>query len=334
MYPALQSKYINVLFVKTLAVLMNLNAIELRFLRGLVAIARTGTFELAAQQMNVTQSALSQQMKELSERLGVVLFERQGRRAVLTETGRDLVQRLTPVIEQLNDTLLQSTEAARGVTGRLRIGATQTYLGAMALPAALELINLHPDLRIDTRQQPAQRLLADLLEREIDVALFPDAGPHDTLEKTELLTEHLAVIGLPLAMHQLGGEPTLKAVRDQPLAVLNRQFLMRQNIDRQVKLDRLKLDIRLEVSSMDDLVTAAGQGHLLAIGSGLACLDHPTLVTRSLHGKFMTRSAALYWRRGRTPTLSVLSFQAAVLRISARLNQQLVKRNSNEQVDR
>ena len=276
--------------------------------------------------MNVTQSALSQQMKELADRLGLTLFERRGRRAILTDTGRDLVQRITPVIEQLDDTLQQSTEAARGVTGRLRIGATQTYLRAIALPAVLDLIALHPDLRIDTRQQPAQRLLADLLDGEIDVALFPDTGPHDHLEKTELLTEHLAVLGLPSALPQFSSEPALKALQSQPLAVLNRQFLMRQNIDRQAKLERLKLDIRLEVSSMDDLVTAAGQGHLLAIGSRLACLDHPTLVTHSLHGKFMTRSAALYWRRGRTPTLSVLAFQAAVLRISADISEQLASR--------
>jgi LysR family cyn operon transcriptional activator len=307
---------------------MNLHAVELRFLRGLVAISRTGTFELAAQHMNLTQSALSQQMKELAERLGLTLFERQGRRAVLTDAGRNLVQRLTPVIEQIDETLLQSTEAERGVTGRLRIGATQTYLRAIALPATLELISLHPDLRIDMRQQPAQRLLADLLDGEIDVALFPDAGPHDNLEKTELLTEHLAVIGLPSALCQLGSEPTLKALQNRPLAVLNRQFLMRQNIDRQVKLDRLKLDIRLEVSSMDDLVIAAGQGHLLAIGSGLACLENPTLITRPLHGKFMTRSASLCWRRGRTTTLSMLSFQAAVIRISAGLAEQLVSISS------
>lgn len=313
---------------------MNLHAIELRFLRGFVAIARTGTFALAAQHMNVTQSALSQQMKELADRLGLTLFERQGRRAVLTDTGRDLVQRLTPMIEQLDDTLLQSTEAARGVTGRLRIGATQTYLRAIALPAVLDLIALHPDLRIDTRQQPAQRLLADLLDGEIDVALFPDTGPHDNLEKTELLTEHLVVIGQRSVLLELGSEPALKALQSKPLAVLNRQFLMRQNVDRQVKLDRLKLDIRLEVSSMDDLVTAAGQGHLLAIGSGLACLDHPTLAIRSLHGKFMIRSAALYWRRGRTPALSVLAFQAAVLRISADISGRLISRISTADMNR
>ncbi len=303
---------------------MNLQAVELRFLRGFVAIARTGTFSLAAQHMNVTQSALSQQMKELADRLGVALFEREGRRAVLTDTGRDLVRRLTPLIEQLDDTLLQSTEAARGVTGRLRIGATQTYLGTIALPAALDLIERHPDLRIDTRQQPAQRLLADLLDGELDVAIFPDAGPYDSLEKTELLTEQLAVIGLHSMLPPLGRQPVLKALRAQPLALLNRQFLMRQNIDRQAQLERLKLDIRLEVSSMDDLVTAAAKGHLLAIGSALACLHHPVLVTHSLHGKFMSRTAALYRRRGRTPALSVLAFQAAVLRISADISRQLV----------
>ena len=104
---------------------MNLHGVELHFLRGFVEIARTGTFALAAQHMNVTQSALSQQMKELADRLGLTLFERRGRRAVLTDTGRDLVQRVTPVIEQLDDTLQQSTEAARGVTGRLRMVLSQ-----------------------------------------------------------------------------------------------------------------------------------------------------------------------------------------------------------------
>lgn len=313
---------------------MNLRAVELRFLRGFIAVARSGTFALAAQHMNVTQSALSQQMKELADRLGLTLFERQGRRAVLTDTGRDLVQRLGSVIELLDDTLLQSTESTRGVTGRLRIGATQTYLSTIALPAALDLISLHPDLRIDTRQQPAQRLLADLLEGEIDVAIFPDSAPHDNLEKTLLLTERLTLMGLPSALHHLDSQPTLKALQAQPLAVLNKQFLMRQNIDRQAQLERLKLDIRLEVSSMEDLVAAAAQGHLLAIGSGLACLDHPTLITRSLHGKFMSRSAALYWRRGRPLTLSVLAFQAAVLRISTDIANKLVRRISEETVDR
>ena len=299
---------------------MNLMAIELRLLRGFVAIARTGTFLAAAQQLHLTQSALSQQMKELAERLGLTLFERQGRRAVLSDAGRGLVERVGPLIEQLDASLLQSSNAAQRVAGRLRVGATQTYLRSIALPAALELISSHPDLRIDAQQLPAQRLLADLLDGEIDVAIFPETGPHNSLSQAVLLTERLAVIGTPAALVSVDEEPSLKSLEGCPLALLNRHFLMRQNIDKQARHDKVVLDIRLEVSAMDDLIAAAADGRLLAVGSELACLGNPRLTARTLEGKLLSRSAVLYWRRDRLLTGSLLAFQAAVKRISGELS--------------
>jgi DNA-binding transcriptional LysR family regulator len=299
---------------------MNLTAIELRLLRGFAAIARTGNFVEAAQQMHVTQSALSQQMKELTERLGLTLFERHGRRSIITEAGRDLVQRIVPLIEQLDETLLQSSSAAKGVTGRLRVGATQTYLRAIALPAALALIDQHPDLQVDMRQLPAQRLLADVLDGEIDIAIFPDTGPHNNLVQTSLLKERFVAIGTAAMLAKLGRSVHLKSLEGYPIVVLNQQFLMRQNIDRQLRYDKAELDVRLEVSSIDDVVVAATQGHLIAIGTQLACYDHPLLKFKPLVGKFLSRDAGLYWRRGRVLTGALLAFQAAVIRISAELS--------------
>jgi LysR family cyn operon transcriptional activator len=299
---------------------MNLMAIELRLLRGFVAIARTGTFLAAAQQLHLTQSALSQQMKELAERLGLTLFERQGRRAVLSDAGRGLVERVGPLIEQLDASLLQSSSAAQRVAGQLRVGATQTYLRSIALPAALELISSHPDLRIDAQQLPAQRLLADLLDGEIDVAIFPETGHHNSLSQAVLLTERLAVIGTPAALVSVDEPPSLKSLEGCPLAVLNRHFLMRQNIDKQARQDKVVLDIRLEVSAMDDLIAAAADGRLLAVGSELACLGNTRLMAKPLAGKLLARSAVLYWRRGRLLTGSLLAFQAAVKRISGELS--------------
>lgn len=299
---------------------MNLMTIELRLLRGFAALARTGNFVEAAQQMHVTQSALSQQMKELAERLGLTLFERHGRRSMLTEAGRDLVQRIVPLIEQLDETLLQSSSAAKGVSGCLRVGATQTYLRAIALPAALALIEQHPNLRVDMRQLPAQRLLADVLDGEIDVALFPDTGPHNNLVQTPLLTERLVAIGTPAILAKLGRSVHLKSLEGYPIVVLNQQFLMRQNIDRQLRYDKAELDVRLEVSSIDDVVLAATHGHVIGIGAELACHGHPLLKFKPLEGKFLSRSAGLYWRRGRVLTGALLAFQAAVIRISAELS--------------
>jgi LysR family cyn operon transcriptional activator len=301
---------------------MNLNTIELRLLRGFAAIARTGNFVSAAQQMHVTQSALSQQMKELVERLGLTLFERHGRRSILTEAGRDLVQRIVPLIEQLDEALLQSSSAAKGVTGRLRVGATQTYLRAIALPAALALTDSHQNLQIDMRQLPAQRLLADLLDGEIDIAIFPNEGPHNNLVQMSLLKERLGVIGAPATLNKLGSSFHLKSLEGYPIALLNRQFLMRQTIDRQLRHDKAELDVRLELSSMDDVIAAVSRSRLIAIGTELACLGHPGLAFRALEGKFLSRSASLYWRRGKVLTSALLAFQAAVMRISAELSTQ------------
>lgn len=298
---------------------MNINAIDLRLLRGLLAVARAGTFARAAQQLHITQSALSQQMKELAERLEVGLFERQGRQAALSEAARELVLRIAPLIEQLDASLLQSAGAAQRVAGRLRVGATQTYFRALALPAALDLIRAYPDLRLDMQQLPAQRLLADLLEGELDVAILPEMPPHNNLTQTRLLTERLAVIGTPALLARLGPRPSLKTLQDRPLALLNRGFLMRQQIDRQARQDKVKLDIRLEVSGMDDLAAVARSGGLLVVGSRLACLEDPRLAARALSGKFLSRSAALCWRKGRLPSGSMQAFQTATQQISAAL---------------
>lgn len=301
---------------------MNPNAIDLRLLRGLLAIARVGTFARAAQQLHITQSALSQQMKELSERLQLTLFERQGRQATLSEAGRELVLRIAPLIEQLDASLLQSVGATQRVAGRLRVGATQTYFRALALPAALDMISMHPELRLDMQQLPAQRLLADLLEGDLDVAVLPEMPSHNNLTQTRLLTERLAVIGVPGLLARLGARPSLKLLEDRPLALLNRGFLMRQQIDRQARQDKVKLDIRLEVSGMDDLTAVARSGSLLVVGSRLACQEDKRLVAKALSGKFLTRSAALCWRKGRLPSGSILAFQTAIQRISGTLAHQ------------
>lgn len=296
---------------------MNLNAIDLRLLRGLLAVARGGTFARAAQQLHITQSALSQQMKELAERLELTLFERQGRQAVLSDVGRDLVLRVGPLIEQLDESLLQSANAPQRVAGRFRVGATQTYLRSLAMPAALQMIASYPDLRVDMRQLPAQRLLADLLEGEIDVAILPEVLQQNNLSQTRLLTEQLAVLGPSTLLKKLGPRPSLKTLEDRPLALLNRHFLMRQQIDKQARQDKVTLDIRLEVSGMDDLAAVARTGLLLAVGSRLAWLDEaPHLGSKPLSGKFLSRTAALCWRKGRFLTGSMLAFQSAVKRIS------------------
>ncbi len=296
---------------------MNINAIDLRLLRGLLTIARSGTFGSAAQQLHITQSALSQQMKELSERLELSLFQRQGRQATLNHAGRELVDRIAPLLDQLSAALEQSTVQTQRVAGSLRVGATQTYFRALALPAALDLIDSHAELRLDMRQLPAQRLLADLLDGELDVAVLPELPAQRNLSLMRLMTERLAVIGRPDVLASLDRSPSLRSLAGRPLALLNQNFLMRQQIDRQARQDKVALDVRLEVSGMDDLAAVARSSSLLVIGSHLACAEDAALAFKPLAGKFLSRGAALYWPKGRFQAGSLQAFQNSVHKISA-----------------
>ena len=73
---------------------MNLAGIDLRLLRSFLTLSKAGSYVRAAQTLHISQPALSQQMADLSNALGVTLFEKVGRRSMLTETGRGLARGL------------------------------------------------------------------------------------------------------------------------------------------------------------------------------------------------------------------------------------------------
>ncbi|MCS6764973.1 MAG: LysR substrate-binding domain-containing protein [Candidatus Protistobacter heckmanni] len=292
---------------------MNIQTVDLRLLRGFITVARAGTLTAAAQQLSITQSALSQQMKELADRLAVPILEKRGRNAALSEAGRDLYARVAPLIEQIDACLIQCASASERVAGRLRVGATQTFLRALALPAGTGLLRAHPDLRIDLRELPAHRLSAELLDGEIDMAVCPMLPRHPGVVQRELCQERLAAIGTAACVAGLGARPQLKTVARRPLVLLNRQFLVRQQIETQAALDKVELDVRLELSGMDELISAARDGSLLALGSPLAAVGLEDLKALPLSGKHLTRTVALCWRKGRVVTAAMRAFQDEVL---------------------
>jgi hypothetical protein len=99
---------------------MNIHRIDYRLLRSFLVVARIENFVRAAEALNITQSALSQQMKELASHFNSALFERKGRRSVLSEFGRDLLIKLEPLMGQVDEALLQSMHDDKQVVGALR----------------------------------------------------------------------------------------------------------------------------------------------------------------------------------------------------------------------
>src|SRR5262249_11333218 len=96
---------------------------EMHQLRYFVAVARSGSFSRAAERCHVSQPSLSQQIQKLERSLRQRLFDRMGRRVLLTDAGRLLLERAEAILATVDDAERRLRDADDSQGGRLRIGA-------------------------------------------------------------------------------------------------------------------------------------------------------------------------------------------------------------------
>src|SRR3954451_25197675 len=97
---------------------------ELRHLRYFVAVAEERSFTRAAERLWIAQPGLSQQIRALERELGVQLFDRLSRGVLLTEPGRQLLEKARPAIAAADDALETARDAGAGFVGHLRVGVS------------------------------------------------------------------------------------------------------------------------------------------------------------------------------------------------------------------
>jgi DNA-binding transcriptional LysR family regulator len=109
----------------------------LRALEVFVAIAECGSMTKAASLLRITQSAISQQLKQLESELGVALIDRSGRPLLLTPAGLSLRQRAKDMLQEADRIRAELREAASGPLAQLRVAVFST-LAPTLVPAILE----------------------------------------------------------------------------------------------------------------------------------------------------------------------------------------------------
>jgi LysR family hydrogen peroxide-inducible transcriptional activator len=177
--------------------------VTLKQLRSLIALAETGRFGRAAAMVNVSQPALSVQIRELEAALGTRLVERGRREAVITPTGREIVRRARRILDEVG-AIEQVARWDRGLGGRLRIGVIPT-VAPYLLPAALPLLrarNLSLDLGV--REAQTDRLLEEVRQGTLDVAVVALPAPQEALAAVPLFEDRFLLAGSPERLAALG----------------------------------------------------------------------------------------------------------------------------------
>ncbi|MFD1557494.1 LysR substrate-binding domain-containing protein [Paraburkholderia silviterrae] len=291
---------------------MNRNAVDLRLMRSFVAVARTGSVTRAAAELHLTQPALSQHLREMGELMGVPLFDRVGRGVMLTRAGADLYAQLDPLLSKLDLVLTDAIDSSRDVRGSLRIGAIDTYARSLVIPAVSALLAAHSQLRVSVREVPAAAIDRELVENELDIGVAFSHLSSPDIEQRTLFREQLGLARVASA--HAGRRPvSLAEVATHPLALLNGDFAMRRQIDTAFARADIALDVRVEAANVDSLMRLAEAGRYATIASRLALPRNTPLVMVDIADDGMARIAALRWRKGKTFSPAMESFEQALM---------------------
>lgn len=238
---------------------------ELRQLRYFVAAAEKLNFSEAAKAVNIAQSTLSQQIKQLEEEFGVVLFTRSSHGITLTEDGAELLGPARRTLAQAAECSSHLADLGQMLTGTLDIGVTYSF-SPILTESLIDFMKRYPGVKLNISYRPMAELMDMLLRREVDFVLaFRPLRQHPDIESHVLFDNHLAVIvpdGHSLADRE---SVSLQELRQYPLALPSKGLQARNALDHCLDRNPVELDVRLELSKVDILLELVRKTQLVTV---------------------------------------------------------------------
>lgn len=250
--------------------------ITFRQLRLFLALAETGSVSAAAQRLHVTQPTASMQLKEITQTVGLPLYEIVGRKLFLTETGQELAE-TARAMSQAWEAFEQGVDAAKGLSrGHLRVAVVSTAKYFMPRLIA-SFCDQHPQLEVSLQILNRDGIV-DRLRRNLDDLYIMSMPPTDMdLSDEVFLPNPLVVIAAsddPLAAAHAAQPLTWQQLRAQRFILRERGSGTRMAVDRHLRQIGFKPQIRMELGSNEAVKEA------VAAGLGLGVVS-----SHALHGR-------------------------------------------------
>lgn len=238
---------------------------ELRQLRYFAKAAETLSFSEAARVLNLSQSTLSQQIKQLEDELGVQLFERNSHSMSLTEAGEELLQPALQTLHDAEDCQDRMRDLKKMLSGTLNIGVTYSF-SPILTDTLMQFMRLHPKVKLNIFYKPMAELMEMLKNRTVDFALaFLPNDYDESIESHVLFDNHLAVIvknGHALADRN---KITLPELEKFELALPARGLQARNALDMHLARVITDLNIRIELNEVNILLDLIKKSNLVTV---------------------------------------------------------------------
>ncbi|CAN5446436.1 LysR family transcriptional regulator [soil metagenome] len=171
---------------------------EIRQLKAFLAIAEAKTFTAGARRVNVTQAAISMQIRQLEDEVGLQLFTRTPRRVILTEAGEYLLDRARKMLREHDTALAEIAELGGVEHGRLRIGSASAEFASQQLPRILQgLREKFPNSELNVSAGTSQTLVDKIMHGEIDIAFVSLPVDNSSITTDLLFSDEIVAIAHP-----------------------------------------------------------------------------------------------------------------------------------------
>jgi DNA-binding transcriptional LysR family regulator len=269
------------------------------------SVSRHLHFTRAAQELNVAQPSVSQQIRKLEHELGAPLFNRMKRHVTLTEAGKTFLPHARAVLQRLEEARLEVQELSGMRKGTLAVGAPPS-VGTHLLPRALaRFSHRHPGITLTFREAGSRTLVGLLEDGELDLAVVIQPVRHPALETQPLIEEEL-LLAVPRQHHLATGDThrvRLAQLRQEPFVLLREgAYDLRDQTLTACRRAGFEPQVALDGGEMDSMLRFVAAGIGLAILPAMVLSDVDAndgpVVLRRLQPR-LTRSLVIAHRRDR-----------------------------------
>lgn len=278
---------------------------ELRHLRYFVAVAEELNFSRAAARLRIAQPPLSRQIRDLERDVGTALFERVPRGVELTAAGSAFLGEARLTLAQAERARRTAQRAARGETGRLRVGFVETATQSGILPDVLRYFRTHlPSVGLSLFELDPPRQMEAFRDGRIDVGVTygPPAAADRWLRAEEFHREPV-VVALPRA-HRLARRQrlTISALAAEPFVLFARETApaMYDDVVTSCRAAGFSPQVIQEATGWHTVASLVGAGTGIGIvPQSLAAFRHPGVIYRSIRSVAAELVLVAIWDGGR-----------------------------------
>ncbi len=272
--------------------------INLDRLQAFAQVVELGSFSAAAERLDLTQPAVSLQVRELEKQVGVRLIERIGRRATPTTAGEELLGHTRQIQATVDTALDAMARHAKGTVGRIRLGTGDTACIYFLPPVLRALRNKYPSLDIVVSTGNTPDILKSIEDNTIDIGLVTLPAPGRMFDIQPLLDDEFVVIAA-LGAAVLPERVTAADLARLPVVLYESSANTRQLIDQWTIRAGVSLKPVMELGSVEAIKELVGAGLGCSIVPRMALPASSTrrrIVIRSLQPR-LYRKLAIVMRR-------------------------------------